>query len=165
MNYISGIVQCWRLRDNYILQTGCGCQFNEPQLLWQPPEENICEMILEMLCIWHVFCCILLEIKLLLLHKAWRLLPCICCCWVLWLSTKGRMCSYWPGAHFCPRPVLAFQVLSLPVSVCVGVCLSVCLSVCQSRACPRDNLGPVQTRITKFGSKMQNNLGEVLIVL
>ena len=27
------------------------CQLDEPHLLWQPPEEYICEMILEMLCI------------------------------------------------------------------------------------------------------------------
>ena len=51
------------------------------------------------------------------------------------------------------------------VCVCVSICLSVCLSVCQSLACPRDNSGPVQTRITKFGTKMQNTLVKVPIVL
>ena len=45
------------------------------------------------------------------------------------------------------------------------VCVCVCLSVCQSLACPRDNLGPVQARITKFGPKMQKTLVKVPIVL
>ena len=36
------------------------------KLLWQPPEEYICEIV-EMLCVWNVLYCILLEIKLLLL--------------------------------------------------------------------------------------------------
>ena len=53
------------------------------------------------------------------------------------------------------------QTLSLHASVCV----SVCLSVCQSLACPRDNSGPVQARITKFGPKMQKTLVKVHIVL
>ena len=35
------------------------------ELLWQPPEEYICG-ITEMLCVWNVSYCILLEIKLLL---------------------------------------------------------------------------------------------------
>ena len=49
--------------------------------------------------------------------------------------------------------------------VCVCVCLSVCLYVCQSLACPRDNSGPVQARIAKFGPKMQKTLVKVPIVL
>ena len=48
--------------------------------------------------------------------------------------------------------------------VCVCVCVSVCLSVCQSLACPRDNSGPVQARIAKFGPKMQKTLVKVPIV-
>ena len=53
------------------------------------------------------------------------------------------------------------------VCVCVCVCLSVCLSVrmCQSLACPRDNSGPVQAMIAKFGPKMQKTLIKVSIVL
>ena len=39
------------------------------ELLWQPPEEHICEITVKMLCIWNVLCCILLEIKLLLLQQ------------------------------------------------------------------------------------------------
>ena len=35
------------------------------ELLWQPPEEYICEIV-EMFCVWNVSYCILLEIKLLL---------------------------------------------------------------------------------------------------
>ena len=45
------------------------------------------------------------------------------------------------------------------------VCVCVCQSVCQSLACPRDNLGPVQARIAKFGPKMQKTLVKVPIVL
>ena len=51
------------------------------------------------------------------------------------------------------------------VVACVCVCVSVCLCVCQSLACPRDNSGPVQTRIAKFGPTMQNTLVKVPIVL
>ena len=49
------------------------------------------------------------------------------------------------------------------VVACVSVC--VCLSVCQSLAFPRDNSGPVQARIAKFGQKMQKTLVTVPIVL
>ena len=45
------------------------------------------------------------------------------------------------------------------------VCVSVCLSVCQSLACPRDNSGPIQARITKFGPQMQRTLVKVPVVL
>ena len=40
------------------------------ELLWQPPEEYICEIV-EMLCVRNVSYCLLLEIKLLLLNKPW----------------------------------------------------------------------------------------------
>ena len=46
-----------------------------------------------------------------------------------------------------------------------SVCLSVCLCVRQSLACPRDNLSPVQARITKFGPEEQNTLVKIPIVL
>ena len=39
-----------------------------------------------------------------------------------------------------------------------------CQSVCQSLACLRDNSGPVQARIAKFGPKMQKTLVKVPIV-
>ena len=42
---------------------------------------------------------------------------------------------------------------------------SVCLCVCQSLVYPRDNSGPVQARITKFGPKMQKTLVKVPYVL
>ena len=45
------------------------------------------------------------------------------------------------------------------------VCVCVCVCVCQSHACPRDNLEPVQARITKFGPKMQKTMVKVPIVL
>ena len=62
---------------------------------------------------------------------------------------------------FLPETSFGLRVLSLPASVCVCVCLS----VCQSLACPRDNSGPVQARIAKFGPKMQKTLVKVPIVL
>ena len=43
------------------------------------------------------------------------------------------------------------------VVACVCLCVRVC--VYQSLACPRDDLGPIESRITKFGSKMQKHLG------
>ena len=46
----------------------------------------------------------------------------------------------------------------------VIACVRVCQSVCQSLACPRDNLGPIQARIAKFGPKMQKTLVKVPIV-
>ena len=67
--------------------------------------------------------------------------------------------------EFLPEASFGLRVLSLPASVCVCVCLSVCPSVCHSLACPRDNSGPVQDRITKFGPKMQKTLVKVPIVL
>ena len=51
------------------------------------------------------------------------------------------------------------------VIACVCVCPCVYQSVCQSLACPRDNSGPVQARIAKFGPKMQKTLVQVPIVL
>ena len=52
-----------------------------------------------------------------------------------------------------------------PVGIAVAcVCVCVCQSVCQSLACPSNNSGPVQVRITKFGSKVRNNLVKVPIV-
>ena len=60
---------------------------------------------------------------------------------------------------FLPEASFGLPVLSSPASVCVSVC------VCQSLACPRDNLGPVQARIAKFGPKMQKTLVKVPIVL
>ena len=65
---------------------------------------------------------------------------------------------------FLPEASFDLRVLSLPASVCLFVCL-VCLSVCQSLACPRDDSGPVQARITKFGLKMQKTLVKVPIFL
>ena len=62
-------------------------------------------------------------------------------------------------ADFLPETSFGLRVLSLPASVCV------CLSVCQALACPRDNSGPVQARIAKFGPKMQKTLVKVPIVL
>ena len=63
---------------------------------------------------------------------------------------------------FNPRPVLAFGYCH-HLRLCV--CSCVCQSVCQSLACPRDNSGPVQARIAKFGPKMQKTLVNVPIVL
>ena len=61
-------------------------------------------------------------------------------------------------AFFYPRPVLAY-------GYCHRLRLCVCSCVCQSLACPRDNSGPAQARIAKFGPKMQKTLVKVPIVL
>ena len=67
--------------------------------------------------------------------------------------------------RFYPRPVLAYGYCRcLRLCVCLSS-LSACLSVFQSRACPRDNWGPVQARVAKFGPKMQKTLVKVRIVL
>ena len=62
--------------------------------------------------------------------------------------------SFLPEASFWPSGI---------VVACVCVCVCVCPSVCQSLACPRDNSGPVQARIAKFGPKMQKTLVKVPI--
>ena len=51
---------------------------------------------------------------------------------------------------FFTEASFGLRVLSSPASVC---CVCVCPCVCQS-ACPRDNSGPVQARIDKFGPKV-----------
>ena len=72
----------------------------------------------------------------------------------MYLYLMGCICIW---SDFCyPRPVLAFGYCH---------CLHLCVCVCQSLACPCDNLGPVQARIAKFGSKMQKTLVKVPIVL
>ena len=100
----------------------------------------------------------------------------MCCtldmfCWfwdkVICLSSGTVLVWRWLRSScgdFYPRPVLAFGYC-LCLRLCVCVCLSVCPSVCQSLACPRDNSGPVQASIAKFGPKMQKTLVKVPIVL
>ena len=67
-------------------------------------------------------------------------------------------CAFFTRGQFWPSGIVIACAC-----VCVRVC--VCESVCQSLACPRDNLGPVQARIAKFGPKMQMTLVKVPIVL
>ena len=77
------------------------------------------------------------------------------------LTTTGQLkyyTNYFTRGQFWPSAIVVACVC-----VCVSVC--VCQSMCQSLACPRDNSGPVQARITKFGPKMQNTLVKVPIVL
>ena len=69
------------------------------------------------------------------------------------ISIMKEWCALLPEASF------SLRVLSLPASLCVCVCL------CQSLVCLRDNSGPVQAGITKFGPKMQKTLAKVPIVL
>ena len=110
----------------------------------------------------------------------WQLLPCFCCYSIvgqnlvhinndtsaspIWMDQGWGLLSRFPPypcfPNFYPRPVLAFGYCR-----CLRLCVCVCLSVCQSFACPRDNLGPIQARITKFGPKMQKTLVKVPIVL
>ena len=71
--------------------------------------------------------------------------------------------SGWSYPDYCLSFLTRGQFWPSVVVACVCVC--VCLSVCQSLACPRDNSGPVQARITKFGPKMQKTLVKVPIVL
>ena len=61
--------------------------------------------------------------------------------------------QFWPSGI-----VIACVSVSVRLCACVCACVCVCVccvcvcqSVCQSLACPRDNSGPVQTRIAKFG--------------
>ena len=61
--------------------------------------------------------------------------------------------------NFYPRPFLAFGY-----GCCLCMCVWVCFCVCESRVCPHDNSSPIQTRITKFGPKVQNNLFKISIV-
>ena len=56
-------------------------------------------------------------------------------------------------------------VASFTFGYCRCLLLCVCQSVCQLLACPRDNSGSVQARITKFGPKVQNYLVKVPVVL
>ena len=72
---------------------------------------------------------------------------------------KPPECWQIGSCHFLPEASFGLQVLWLPASVCVSVC------VCQSFACPRDNSGLVQARITKFGPQMQKTLVKFSIVL
>ena len=85
------------------------------------------------------------------------------------IFTRGQ---FWPSGIVVACVCVCLSVcLSVRLSVCLSVrlsvrlSLSVCLSVCQSLACPRDNLGPIQARITKFGPKMQKTLVKVPFVL
>ena len=82
-------------------------------------------------------------------------------------STKWlTFCRWLFEMHFPVRIFTRGQFWPSGIVVaCVCVCVSVCLSVCQSLAFPRDNSGPVQARIAKFGPKMQKTLVKVPIVL
>ena len=62
---------------------------------------------------------------------------------------------------FLPEASFGHRILSLPESMCVYVCVSVCVSI---TCCPRNNSGPLQARITKFGPKLQKTLFKVPIV-
>ena len=95
---------------------------------------------------------------------------------LFWLSERGQISWRTHGGNglkcrmyiitwfltllncYYPRPVLAFGYCR---------CLRLCVrqSVCQSLACPRDNSGPVEAIITKFGPKVQNTLVKASIVL
>ena len=59
---------------------------------------------------------------------------------------------------FLPEACFGLRVLSLPAPVPVS------LYPCQPRASPRDNLSPVQARITEFGPEVQNTLVKIPIV-
>ena len=71
-------------------------------------------------------------------------------------SVAPGRCGY---IFFYPSPVLTFRYCHR-----LRLCVCVCQSVCQTLACPRDNSGPVKTRIATFGPKMQKILVKVPIV-
>ena len=62
--------------------------------------------------------------------------------------------------RFDPRSVLAFAGI-----VVAYVCLSIRPSMRQPWAGPRDNVWPIQARITKFEPEVQNTLVKIPIVL
>ena len=70
----------------------------------------------------------------------------------------NNFCFYLQQNQFLPEASFGHRVLSLPACVCVRVCVN------QSLACPRDNSGSVQARITNFGPKMPKTLVKVPIV-
>ena len=84
---------------------------------------------------------------------------------IYWSRDQVSAMRYFYLMIFSTKASFGLPVLSLPASVCVCVCLCVCQSVCQSLACPRDNSGPFQARITKFGPKIRKTLVKVPIVL
>ena len=85
----------------------------------------------------------------------------------LWLHLKWCHGNIFIWKHFFKFEVSIFTRGQFWPSgiVVVCVCVCVCLCVCQSLACPRDNSGPVQATITKFGPKMQKTLVKIPIVL
>ena len=64
------------------------------------------------------------------------------------LTYKSKFTPFWAFPHHnSSSPIQAIGSTNLDQTVC------------QSLACPRDNSGPVQARITRFGPKVQNTLG------
>ena len=84
-----------------------------------------------------------------------------------WTSMYGVI-EWYPKKFKCTFLLVIFawgQFWPFGYCRCLRLCVCVCLCVCESLACRRDNSGPVQARITKFGSKMQKTLVKVPIVL
>ena len=84
-------------------------------------------------------------------------------------STIGQIYKYWIeplplGAvvHFCKKKIFYLQLWA---SGNVVACVRVCVRLSQIQVCPRDNLSPVQARMTKFGSEVQDTLVKICIVL
>ena len=64
--------------------------------------------------------------------------------------------------HFLPEASLGLQVMSLPASVCV------CVFIRLSGHLPsfqHNNLWPIEARIIKFGTKVQNTLIKIPVIL
>ena len=73
--------------------------------------------------------------------------------WIFWFLKMIKINDFSFSMPSSPEASFGLRVLFLSTSVC------------QSLACPRDNSGSVQARITKFGPKVQNYLVKVPIVL
>ena len=76
--------------------------------------------------------------------------------WLYLVFRDNYTRNYWLELSFYPRPVLAFEYCRcLHLSVCVHVYVG------HPRVCPRHNSSPLQDRITKFGSEVQNTLVKI----
>ena len=99
----------------------------------------------------------------------WYTTPLYCDLWT------GAVCETAMSLRVAPRAVIVTTCSATVFTRCqfwpsgvviyLRLCVYVYLSVCQSHECPRNNSGPVQARITKFGPKMQKTLVRVPVIL
>ena len=97
-----------------------------------------------------------------------RSISCVQMPWLL-ASPNHQKPWYWEWIKtMCNISILTKDMKGMVV-LAIGYChclrLCVCHSVCQSLACPRNNSGPIQSRITKFGPEVQNTLVKIPNIL